>query len=134
MRHKLKARTIETLAKPGRYADGGGLYFKVVESKRGLSRAWVFLFQRDGKRSELGLGPYPAVILADARGKAAELQARLARAILGSCKLAKIITFGEAADAFLSDRRMGWSAEHAAQTAMFLKSMPRRSAHSPLPR
>lgn len=40
-------------AKPGRYADGNGLYLHVRDSG---SRAWVLRTMVDGRRSDLGLG------------------------------------------------------------------------------
>ncbi len=55
--------------KPGRHAVGGGLY---VEVRTTGSRFWVFRFQKDGVRREMGLGSYPAVTLADARRLADE--------------------------------------------------------------
>ena len=60
--HKLKPLTIKN-AKPGKYADGGGLYFvRTVESAK-----WIFRFSISGKRREMGLGAYPSVSLAEAR-------------------------------------------------------------------
>lgn len=60
--HKLKPLQIKNAA-VGKYADGGGLYFvKTVESAK-----WIYRFSIGGKRREMGLGPYPAVGLADAR-------------------------------------------------------------------
>ncbi len=56
-------------AKPGRHADGGGLYLLVKESG---SRSWVFRFMLKGKSRDLGLGPAvgaDAVSLAAARDK-----------------------------------------------------------------
>jgi hypothetical protein len=47
--------------------DGGGLYLRIAA--RGV-KSWVFRFQIDGKRRDMGLGPYPDVS-AEARIKAA---------------------------------------------------------------
>src|SRR5580704_5409024 len=47
--------------------DGGGLYLRVSESG---SKSWVFRFQIDGKRRDMGLGSFPDTSLADARNKA----------------------------------------------------------------
>jgi hypothetical protein len=60
----LKARR---LTEPGRHADGGRLYLFV--SRTGC-KSWVFVFTRDGKKRELGLGAYPDTSLAAARAKA----------------------------------------------------------------
>ena len=58
-------------AKPGRHADGGGLYLLVRESG---SRSWVLRTQVDGKRQDFGLGSVSIVSLAQARAKAAGLR------------------------------------------------------------
>ena len=58
-------------AKPGRHADGNGLYLKV---KPTLSRSWLFIGTWGGKRRSLGLGPYPVVTLAEARERAMQCQ------------------------------------------------------------
>jgi len=57
------------LSKPGRHADGAGLYLDVSPAG---ARHWVFLFARNGKRTELGLGGYPETSLVEAREKAVE--------------------------------------------------------------
>ena len=54
-------------AKPGRHADGGGLYVLVKESG---ARSWVYRATIAGKVRDIGLGPAAgaeAVSLADAR-------------------------------------------------------------------
>lgn len=61
-------------AKPGRHADGGGLYLMVRPSG---SRSWVLRAQKDGKRKDFGLGSATIVPLVQARAIAAELRARL---------------------------------------------------------
>lgn len=61
-------------AKPGRHADGRGLYLMVRESG---SRSWVFRGQIDGKRQDLGLGPVRKMSLAQARAEAATLWTRI---------------------------------------------------------
>jgi hypothetical protein len=76
--HKLSAREAETIAKPGRHGDGGGLYLAIEAGAHGR-RQWVFLYRVRGssKRRELGLGPAKGkgkdgLSLADARLKAAD--------------------------------------------------------------
>lgn len=67
--HRLPARNVQT-AKPGRHSDGGGLYL-VVDSSG--ARRWAFMFWRDRKPTEIGLGsPIKGVDLAMARERAAE--------------------------------------------------------------
>ena len=73
----LTARTIETARTPGRYSDGNGLYLVV---RQGGSRQWVFLYRRDGKLKEMGLGsPAKGVTLAMARGLRDDARAVMAR-------------------------------------------------------
>src|SRR5271168_4188180 len=73
----LTARNIETAKKPGRYSDGNGLYLVV---RSGGSRQWVFLYRRDGKLKEMGLGsPAKGVTLALARGLRDDARAVMAR-------------------------------------------------------
>src|SRR6185312_3729073 len=67
--HKLSDVTAKAEKDSGRHSDGGGLYLWV--SPKG-SKSWVFMWTRDGKRREMGLGAYPVVTLAKARSKAAE--------------------------------------------------------------
>src|SRR5262249_20280569 len=60
-------------AKPGMHADGGGLYLRVVEGKRGLTRSWVFRF----KGRYIGLGSVHTWTLAHAREKALEARRQI---------------------------------------------------------
>ena len=53
------------LTKPGRHADGGGLYLSI--SRDGFGRSWVYLYRWQGRTREMGLGKCFAVTLADAR-------------------------------------------------------------------
>src|SRR5829696_4179148 len=50
---RLSARSVATLTKPGRHADGDGLYLMVDPSG---ARRWLFLFRWRGKLKEMGLG------------------------------------------------------------------------------
>ena len=69
--NKLTARQAETLTKPGRHSDGGGLYLSISADGR---RRWVFLYTFVGKIREAGVGPAAkgGVSLKEAREKAAE--------------------------------------------------------------
>jgi len=79
-RNKLSETRIRTLTKPGVYSDGDGLYLRV---RSGGSKQWFFIFKRDGKRTEIGLGGYgqgtAPVSLALAREKADAERLKLAR-------------------------------------------------------
>lgn len=64
----LTERGIRTLA-AGRHCDGDGLYLLVAESG---SRSWLLRYQLNGRRRDMGLGPYPYVSLQQARLRAFE--------------------------------------------------------------
>ncbi len=66
-RHLLTTVAVKAITKPGRYADGGGLY--LVADQYG--KRWLYFFQWAGKRREMGLGRFPDVSVAKAREKAA---------------------------------------------------------------
>ena len=66
---RLSARSVSTLAKPGRHADGNGLY--LVVDKNGAKR-WVFMSWARGRQVEAGLGGLSSVSLAMARERAQE--------------------------------------------------------------
>ena len=60
---------IRNLKEPGRYFAGETLYLRVWAKER---KTWVQRLTIEGRRTDLGLGPYPAVSLARAREKAQE--------------------------------------------------------------
>jgi len=72
------ARTIETLGKPGRYSAGNGLYLVISPTGH---RTWILRYQLEGRRTDMGLGPYPAISLADARGAASDARRQVAQKI-----------------------------------------------------
>lgn len=65
-------------AKPGMHADGGDLYLHV--GKAG-NASWIFRFQLNKRRREMGLGTLSALSAVEARAKAAELKATVGRGI-----------------------------------------------------
>lgn len=65
-------------AKPGKYADGGGLYLIVAPTG---SRKWVLRFTWHGKAREMGLGAATDKNLKAARSAALEAQGLIARGI-----------------------------------------------------
>ena len=64
MRNGLTALRVRRLIKPGRHADGGGLYLAI--SDRG-AKSWVFTWKRNGVRRAVGRGSANTVSLAEAR-------------------------------------------------------------------
>src|SRR3954463_12937288 len=74
MINRLNARAVDTLTRPGRHADGGGLYLSI--SPNG-GRRWTFLYRWHGKPTEIGFGSARDVPLADARELAAQARKKL---------------------------------------------------------
>jgi hypothetical protein len=89
--NRLSVLKVASIKTAGRYADGGGLYFRVTP---GGSRSWVFMTTSDGKRSEIGLGPASAVSLSSARQLASQMRDAIA---LGTDPRAVIATTAEPA-------------------------------------
>ena len=92
----------------GRHSDGSfGLYLDV----RGKSRAWIQRVTIDGKRTNLGLGPWPLVSLTEAREAAFENARTIRRG--GDPRAerkrdASIPTFAAACDAYIELQRSTW--------------------------
>jgi integrase len=116
--HKsLSSVGIKAMSKPGRYADGNGLYLLVEPSG---SKRWVLRTIVQGRRRDIGLGSLRLVSLAEARQQAADLR-RSARS--GGDPLAerrqskiKMPSFEEAARTVHRDRGASWkNQKHAAQ-------------------
>jgi integrase len=113
--HRLTARFCQTVKRKGRHGDGGGLY--LIVSRTG-ARSWMFIWQRDGKRHEMGLGSFRTTSLAQAREKA-----RLARSDVAEGRDPRERrggqhkpTFGQCADALLAALEPTWSnKKHAHQ-------------------
>jgi hypothetical protein len=72
---RLSARFVNTIGKPGRYADGDGLY--LIVSPKGAKR-WQFLFRWQSKLKEMGLGSQSGLGLSEAREMASEARGVLA--------------------------------------------------------
>ena len=118
---KLSAREAETLNRPGRHSDGGGLYLSIDASGR---RRWVFMYTSNGRRVELGLGSTSTRSLKEAREEATSLRSSLARGMDPRAERSKSTTkptFGEFADEYVEAMRPSWrNAKHAAQWSMTL--------------
>lgn len=126
--NRLKAKQAETLG-AGRHADGGGLYLD--RDEQGRSR-WLFMWSRNGKRREMGLGPAgrDGVSLAAARERAtaAREHVRNGRDPIEERKAAAAAparswTFGDVADELLTALSPQWrNDKHRAQWTMTLKT------------
>ncbi|WP_245519669.1 MULTISPECIES: integrase arm-type DNA-binding domain-containing protein [unclassified Mesorhizobium] len=125
-RHKLSEAGLKRIDKAGVYSDGDGLFLRI---RKGGSRQWFFIYKRDGKRSELGLGGYgqgtAPVSLVLAREKAEVLRQRLARGEelrVEAKPTPRVITFEHCMDELLKAKAGNWkNAKHKAQWEMTLK-------------
>lgn len=96
-------------AKPGRHADGRGLYLMVRDSG---SRSWVLRAQVNGKRQDLGLGSAAKLSLSKARIKAEETRLRLLRGEVTTAPApatASVPTFAEASTQCHDAIKAGWA-------------------------
>lgn len=129
----MTVRQVEAAAKPGMYADGDGLYLQVREgkAKEGKeakpAKSWIYRFQYEGKRREMGLGSVADISLVQARRLAAAQRETLLGGVdpieaKRTAEPPKIIpTFGEAADDYIKAHEAGWrNSKHAAQWRMTL--------------
>ena len=97
----LSAAFVRTAKTPGRYGDGGrgshGLYLRVWARANGrIGKAWAQRIRISGRPTNLGLGVYPVVTLAEARAKALENRRTTARG--SDPRGGGIPTFAEAAE------------------------------------
>lgn len=74
--NRLTARQVETLKKPGRHGDGGGLYLQIDPTG---AKRWVFIYQREGRRREMGIGPLAGFTLQEARDARDQARRQLVR-------------------------------------------------------
>jgi integrase len=118
---RLTALRVQRLRKPGKYHDGGGLYFIVHP---GGSRSWAFRYGRNGK-VWAGIGPLHTIGLAEARERAKALRLQILDGIdplaakrgerqAARAAAAKSMSFADAAKACHQAKSAGWrNARHA---------------------
>src|SRR3954469_1380811 len=124
---KLSARAVASLAGPGRYSDGAGLYLAVDPSG---AKRWLFLYRKAGKQREMGLGCTLSVSLADARRRRDGARKLLSAGLdpidekrrTGTAP-AELVTFGRFADQLVAELTKGFrNAKHAAQWSSTLNT------------
>jgi integrase len=129
---RLTARSAAA-AKPDRHdkkkmiADGNNLFLQVIRGSHSISRSWLFKYELNGRRHEMGLGPLDIVPLGEARDKARHLRRQLlggvdplaARHKLNQqrqLEVAKAMTFGQCVEAYLQAHDAAWkNAKHRQQ-------------------
>lgn len=120
----LTATAIRNQAKPGRYADGQGLF--LIVDRTGNKR-WLLRMTVQNKRRDIGLGGWPSVSLADARKEVLRMR-QIAKD--GGNPIAErrrtrqaVPTFKEAAERVHSEHESSWrNAKHRAQWINTLKT------------
>lgn len=107
---RLTAGFVRTVTTPGRYGDGrGGFGLALVVRPRaggGVRKSWVQRVRIGGRVTNIGLGPYPVVLLSEARKRA-----------LDNCRLIEagedprgggVPTFAEAVECVIELNKPGW--------------------------
>ncbi len=129
--NKLTPAKINSLSKPGLYADGLGLYLQIAN---GGSKSWIFRYMRHGKAKKMGLGSVHIVPLKDARQKVIDLQRELLEGVdprdrrnrareQARIAEAKQMTFEQCADAYITAHRPGWrNVKHGKQWESTLRT------------
>jgi integrase len=122
--HRLSPAQVKN-AKPGTYADGGGLWLRVKPAADGTpSRSWVFRYARHGCEHNVGLGPVHTIGLAEARDAAADARKLLLvgedplahkRTRLAAQRVAAVptVTFRQAAQRYIDSHEAGWTPGHS---------------------
>ena len=125
-----------------RLSDGGSLYLQATVSNDGVNRNWVFRYELDGARHDMGIGPLHTVGLAEARRKAKELRQQIvldgidplqakneeaaerrAKAQAARAVEAKAQTFKDCAERYLAVHGGRWkNAKHAWQWRQSLEA------------
>src|SRR5262249_45011194 len=117
----LTALRVRRLTRPGRHADGGGLYLAI--SPNG-AKSWLFMWKRGGRRQARGLGSVDTVSLAESRELAADMRKLLREGRdPPSAKVLKagVPTFGAVADEYIAAQQAAWgNAKHVYQVRLQL--------------
>lgn len=129
--NSLKISHLYKIGQAGKYNDGGNLLFRVTAAK---NANWVFRYAKQGIERSIGLGGYPIISLQEARKKAEQYRALIAKGIdpleakrtqqLQQAEaLLKLKTLKEASLDYINTHRPTWrNAKHAAQWLSTLNS------------
>jgi hypothetical protein len=128
--NRLSAIKVTKLSKPGRYADGGGLWLQISKWK---TKSFTFRYMLDGRARHMGLGSLQTVTLADARQRARQarmllldgtdpIAQRQQRRSGARQEAASRMTFEQAASTYIAFAGETWKNEkHRAQWPSTLK-------------
>lgn len=139
-KHKLTALQVRNARAVGRYSDGDGLYLAITPGQgksdpEAVNKSWLFIFTApDGRRREMGLGSLSRVSLGDARDAAEKarklliggvdpIEQRKADKAAAVLNRQRVLTFKEAAAAFIKANKAEWKNEkHASQWTATLET------------
>lgn len=113
---KLTAVAVSRLSEKGYYGDGDGLWLQVTGSG---AKSWVYRYRQGGRQREMGLGSARVITLARAREKAMDaararsdgldpIEQRHARRLAADTERSMLVTFRQAAAAYLNSRAGAW--------------------------
>lgn len=112
----LTQKVIQNITIPATYTDKNGLSLRVTKSG---AKSWIFRYQLDGNRHDMGLGSFPLVSLAEARAKCLELRVQINNGVDPLAQkhqqAKQAITFQDEALERIERYKHGWSDKHAAQ-------------------
>ena len=107
---RLNAGFIRTVKKPGSYGDGHGGYGLTLlvrpRAAGGVRKSWSQRIRIGGKVTNIGLGPYPVVGLAEARKRALANRRMIEQG--HDPRRGRTPTFAEAAEKVIQLHRAGW--------------------------
>ena len=104
---RLTTARAKALSEPGMYHADVTLYLNIA---RGGSKSWIQRITIEGKRRDIGLGPFPVIGLAEARRRAFANRVAVAegRDPLADKRRTKVPTFREAAERTFEANRPRW--------------------------
>jgi len=122
----LTSMQIKKLSKPGKYSDGHGLYLNI---RNGGTKSWIYRYQLNGKRKEIGLGAIRIISLKEARELAADATKLRNKGIDPKIHKEKLKaastntrTFEQCAKEYIEAHKSGWKNEkHISQWISTLK-------------
>lgn len=126
----LTVRQVQSEKRLGMFADGGGLYLHVGPG----GKSWVYRYQLDGRRRDMGLGPLDLVSLAQARDVVLDLRREVRNGVdpieqKRQAKATRIasrqeVTFAQATIQYIDAHEAGWTDKRAWPDTMRLHVTP----------
>ena len=115
----LTASQVKTLSTPGKHIDANGLYLSIARTGH---KSWIYRYQIDGNRHEIGIDSCKHVSLKEARDKASDARKAQNKGLDPkierdkSKSRANSMTFDQCAEAYIDSHEKSWSnAKHVSQ-------------------